>query len=214
MPRSPTIITKTIKLSFDASSYWIFQSIDVPDPSFPDTWKAISHFCRWWIADHGISGDLRDVFGILQLTKPLSALNLKSMVAFPDELDLIPATLKVQASYLPPTVDYEEFVLREYGDQRLPRNFSLPTYLDPKSYKYSKLAIKLGMNPTEAQDKSKVIDFFRSRRKDKKKSSKEPWKPLTQSLGDIPNPDYNPESDNDLGDCHLMSSDEDSKLVI
>ena len=216
MPRSPLAITKTVKLCFDASSYWIFQSIDVPDPNFPDTWKAISRFCRWWIADHGFNGDLRDVYGILQLTKPQSARALKSMVAFPDDVDMIPATLKVQTSYLPPTVDYEEFVLREYGEQK--HCFNATDHLTPKSVKYAKLAIKLGMDPHEAQDKMKVIEFFRSRRKDKKKKSKEPWKPLTQSLGDIPNLNYDPLSDHDLGNCHLMTSDSDSdsdnKLIV
>lgn len=214
MPRSPIPYTRTVKLCFDACSYWVFQSFDVPDPSFPDTWKAISRFCRWWIADHGITGDLRDVFGILQLTKPMSAKQISSLVANSEDLDLIPATLKIQASYLPPTVDYEEFVLREYGEQRFCYKSEIPDYLTPKTVKFSKLAIKLGMDPSEAEDKMKVIEFFKQRRKSKKsKQSKLPWKPLTQSLGDIPNPDYNPESENDLGDCHLMSSDDEPLFI-
>lgn len=191
MPRTTSTITKSIKLRPDASLYWIFESIDFPDSNYPEAWKAVSRFCRWYVSDHGYSNDLRDIYGILQLTKPLSRSVLKKYISHNIPIELIPATLSTQACFLPPSQDYDEFIVHEYGEQKIPK-INTYEYSSPKETKFSTIAVNLGMDPEKANDKDKVVQFFR----DRKKTSRKPRvKPLTQSLGDIPASDSHSDTD-------------------
>lgn len=208
------IKTHYVTLDFESSSYWLFEAPDVPDPVFPDTWKALpAKFCRWWVTDQGRPDDLRDVYGVLQLPNPVSATELRELVDSNMQLILVPCTLAIQAGYIPPLQECQKFVIHEYGLQRFPKSVAkLPSYnsnLTKSQMRYARIAINLGMNPREASKPENVVEFFRQRRLNRAPSKNNtappnykrkrtsppptPVKHLTQSLGDIPDPDYDPD---------------------
>lgn len=204
MPRPPAPLTRSIKLSFDACPYWIFQAVDAADPNFADVWKPISRFARWWVADHGLNGDLRDVYGILQLIRPFSSRALKKFLDPRLAIELTPATLKVQSSFLPPTEDYEEFIVSEFGEQKLPIVPAEDPAPSCSDLKYAKIAVSLGMDPTESQDRFKVIEFFKQRRKQQRhkkyKKHDQSWQPIDEFGSHDPQPDYDPFNEQSLDD--------------
>lgn len=204
------IKTHYTTLDYESSTYWIFEASDVPDPIFPDAWKSISKFCRWWVTDHGRPDDLRDVSGILQLSSAMSGQELRDHVDPLLTLTLVPSTLAIQVAYLPSTNECQKFVVHEYGDQRFPKAVTkLPTYnsnLTPQQARFARIAVAKGMNSRDARVPQKVVEFFRQRKlnnapttptpsKRQRRVPSPPKKHLTQSLGDIPDPNFDFDSD-------------------
>lgn len=216
---STGIKTHYVTLDFESGSYWIFEASDVPDPVFPDAWKnSLAKFCRWWVTDHERPDDLRDVSGVLQLSSPLSAVEIREQIDCNINLTLLPSTLAQQAGFIPVLSHCQKFVVHEYGEQRFPKSVAkLPSYNTPLTQaqqRYANIAVRYGMNPRDARDPSKVREFFRQRRLQKTTSSpapsakrprpNAPVKHLTQSLGDISHPDYS-----DPSDGHISSADDE-----
>lgn len=225
-PYVPSCGVKThyVTLDFESSSYWIFEAGDVSDPVFPDAWKSsIAKFCRWWVTDHERPDDLRDVSGVLQLPAPLSAVELREHVDSQINLSFLPCTLAQQAGFIPPLTHCQKFVVHEYGEQRFPKSVvKLPSYntpLTPTQQRYARIAVRYGMNPRDARSPEKVREFFRMRRLNKSyntppaSSNKRvridppprPVKHLTQSLGDIPDPDF-------YSDGHITDEFDDDEI--
>lgn len=220
--------THYVTLDFESGSYWIFLASDVSDPVFPDAWKTtLAKFCRWWVTDHERPDDLRDVSGVLQLTSPLSAIEVREHIDSTINLTLLPCTLAQQAGFIPELTHSQKFVVHEYGEQRFPKSVAkLPSYNTPLTdaqQRYANIAVRLGMNVRDARDPAKVREFFRQRRLRKEQFSSPapsakrprpttPVKHLTQSLGDIPNPDYVDHSD--PSDGHISTDDDEINNIL
>lgn len=229
--KTPKTKAQYVKLEHSNSPYWIFEAESVLDVLFPEAWINVARFCRWWVGDNQDSNELRIVSGILQLTSPMSSSDLRDLLPSTVHFNLLPCTLRHQASFLPIADSYEYFYQYEYGDQRHPKQakpLNLGSHsLTPAQRKYASIAISKGMDVNQAADPAKVVEFFRIRREGKAKSANPltpvpppakkrrtqpphaPQKHLTQSLGSIPDP-HIPDDDSD---CHITDDDELNNLL-
>lgn len=185
---NPTI-TSTIHLAYDACSFWIFQSIGCTDYSYPEQWKPISRFCRWWIFPSEAVHNAHDVYGVLQLTKPLSSRGITKFTVFHQlGLDLIPATLRLQQSYLPPSADGGEIILKEFGIQTLPKVSSVVVPSTPAPSDKKTISEFFANAPKKKKKKATLPSKKRKHTSDS--SDTEPWLPGFEPNGSTDEPDY------------------------
>lgn len=129
------------------SRYWIFETKSAKDERFPDSYKYIAKWCRWWASGEG------EVYGVIHLEFSMC---FSPLVATITNIKLQASTIRNIASYIPPCGAYNVY---EYG---YPVDVSKS--VSEKDEYFSAMAVRRGLDPSLAADKAEVVAFFRRKR--------------------------------------------------